>query len=110
MAASGKFIEGGTPQYAAISCSSSGDNQIVAAITGQVIRMIRFTVISASAVNGKFRSANTDLTAAMPLANGLSGNEAPMGHFETAAGEAMNLNLSSGVAVVGYMTYVAYTP
>lgn len=112
MGVSAQFAFGGTPQYKAVSCNANGDNELIAAVAGTVIRVIGFTIISTSAVNGTFYSgaAGTALTGAMPLANGLGGTERFSGHFETVAGQALVLNLSSGIATTGYLTYISYKP
>ena len=83
--------------------SSSGDNTLIAAVTGKKIRMLTFWVWAASAVNIKFTSSTTsDLTKLMYLASGELGKVFPLndaGWFETVAGELMGVNLSSGVVV-----------
>jgi hypothetical protein len=98
--------------YAAISCASSGNNTIVAAGTGgQKIRVLACSLTASSAVNVKFQSGagGTDKTGLYYLAaNGgfiLPYNK--LGWFETAADTLLNLNLSSGVAVGGCITYIA---
>ncbi len=91
---------------AVISCSSSGANTLVAAVTGSSIRVLKFAMISASAVNGTLKSNTTALTGALPLASGFSGGETQHGHFWTASGEALILSLDQAVAVAGYLTYV----
>lgn len=96
----------GDIQYAKISVSSSGDNQLVAGVTGCRIIVINYVVCGASAVNGKFRSNTTDLTGAMPMNPGIGGSECSTGHFTTAAGETLNLNLSGAVAVTGHLSYI----
>lgn len=94
---------------AVIAASSSGANEIVAAVAGRKIQVLGFFMMAAAAVNAKWQSASTDKTGLLyPAANG--GAVAPIspGHnfwFETAAGEALNLNLSGTVAVGGLVRY-----
>lgn len=105
------------PTTVAIAASSSGDNEIVAAVTGpsRKIRVLAFHLSFGGTVNAKWKSgASTDKTG---LLYGILGtqlparaHEAPSQHsppfiFETAAGEALNLNLSGAVAVGGWVTY-----
>lgn len=97
-----------------ISASSSGDNTIVAAVTGKQIWVLKLALISNAAVNAKFQSgaSGTDLTGLFYLAANTgfalqqdSGNIA-CPWFKTATGALLNLNLSSGVAVGGVLTYI----
>jgi hypothetical protein len=94
---------------AVIACSSSGNNEIVAAAgSGRKIRVHSYVVVVTAAVDFKWRSANTDLTGAMSCAadgDGVASADAPDGLFETAANEALNLNLSGATAVAGHVRY-----
>jgi hypothetical protein len=93
--------------YAKIDCSSSGANQIVAAVTSKHIRVLSFLISASAAVNGKWQSASTDITGLIYMdAKGGATGDAQDGLFETASGEALNLNLSGSVAVGGYVAYV----
>jgi hypothetical protein len=96
------------PKFAAISAPNSGNNEVVAAVSGKKIRVLGYVLVASGAVNAKFRSTNTDKTGLLYLAQngGVSAPFSPVGHFETAAGEALNLNLSGSVAVGGHLVYV----
>lgn len=96
-----------TPSFALISTASTGDQQVVAAVTGKKIRVLSYTIVSTSANAVKFRSASTDKTGAMALAanGGVSTSYSPVGHFETVAGEALNINLGSAAQISGHLTY-----
>jgi hypothetical protein len=96
------------PQYAVISASSSGDNAIVAAVTGKRIRVLSYLLVANAAVNAKWRSATTDVTGLLYLAanGGAACAFEGLGCFQTAVGEALNLNLSGAVAVGGHCTYL----
>jgi hypothetical protein len=96
------------PNFAAVSASSSGDNAIVSAVAGKRIRVLSYFVIANAAVNAKWRSASTDVTGLLYLAanGGIAASAEGMGCFQTAVGEALNLNLSGAVAVGGHLTYV----
>lgn len=96
-----------TPKFAKISTSTSAD--IVALVASKKIRVLALSLMVTTAVTAKFQSGGTsDLTGAYPL--GVNGGIVlpfcPVGHFETAAGEKLNLVLGSGVAVAGAITYV----
>ena len=94
---------------AKIDCASSGDNTLVAAQTAKKYVVMDVLAVAGGTVNIKFRSGTTDLMGAIPLvANaGFAPSEAAQaGHFETAPGEALNLNLSAAVQVSGWVTYV----
>lgn len=93
------------------TASSSGDNAIVAAVTGRRIVVTSYQVYPSGAVSVKFRSAANDLHPAIPLAGtsqpvGLGFGHNPHGYFETTAGEALNLNLSSAVGTVYIVQYM----
>ncbi|MFH0914828.1 MAG: hypothetical protein V1912_00065 [bacterium] len=97
---------------AAVSAALNGDNAIVAAVTGKKIRVLALHVSAAGAVNGKLRSdvgaGGSDITGLHTFAG--AGSEWDMstlgyGWCETDIGEALNLNLSGGVAVAGVVVY-----
>jgi hypothetical protein len=96
-----------TPKFAPIDVSSSGNNEVVAAVTGKKIRVLRWGLTSNGTVSAKWRSGSTDLTGPRPLIQYASagGSFCPLGLFETASGEALNLNLSGTVAVGGEILY-----
>lgn len=99
-----------TPKFAAISAASSGDNTLVAAVSGKKIRVIQVQVIADSAVSVRFKdgAGGTALTGVMSLAanGGFSAPFTPVGHFETTAATLLNLELSAAVQVSGWLTYV----
>ena len=87
---------------------ASTNNTIVAAVTGKKIRVVCFSVVVTTAVTVKFQSStSTDLTGAMPFAanGGISPPFNPTGHFETVAGELLNMALGSGVQTSGWLDY-----
>lgn len=100
-------------KYAVVSASSSGSNTVIAAVTNKRIRVLSYVIVAAGAVSVTWRSASTDISGAMPLA--ANGGAAPsagqavpaglIGQFETAQGEALNMNLSAAVLVAGHLTY-----
>jgi hypothetical protein len=99
-----------TQKFAVISCASSGNNTIVAAVGGKQIRVLACSLTASAAVNAKFQSGagGTDKTGLYYLAaNGgfiLPYNK--LGWFETATSALLNLNLSGAVAVGGCLTYI----
>lgn len=100
-------------QTVAIAASSSGNNEIVAAQTGKVIRVLGYVLSSSGTVNAKWRTANTDKTGLIYM---VANNQVQVAlpsqpddfWFETVAGEALNLNLSGAVAVGGHLSYIVY--
>lgn len=101
-----------SPQYAAGTASSSGDNQVVAAVTGKKIRVISARLYcDDAAVDAVFRSATTpiDGTAYATLNSGYT-EVCKYGLFETNAGEALNLNLSAAEEISYRITYFEVTP
>jgi hypothetical protein len=100
-----------TPKFAAISTASSGNTTVVAAVVSKKIRVLSYRFQTAADVDVKFRdnTAAVDLTGAMSTgAKGGGGGAAfsPVGHFETASGNALSINLSSAVQVSGHITYI----
>lgn len=97
-------------KYAVIDHASSGDNTLVAAVTGKKIRVLAYTLIASGAVTVRFESgaSGTALSGQMSLASngGVSAGYLPDGHFETAAGALLNLELGGAVSVDGHLTYV----
>lgn len=98
---------------AIIQTNTSGDTQLVAAVPGHNIRVVSFVVTASSNENVKFRSNSTDLTGNLYLATHGSTTspstvQTPAGllyHFQTAAGEALNIYLSGTSNVGGYLVY-----
>lgn len=100
--------------YAPIAAASSGANAIVAAVAGRRIRVVGFLLSFSGTVNAKWQSASTDLSGlyygvantvveGAPFPEQIGGQS---GHFETAQGAALNLNLSGAVAVGGHLAYI----
>lgn len=93
----------------AISAGASGDNTIVSAVTGKIIRVYQLLVVSSGTVNARFESGagGTALTGQMPLiaSTGFATSWCPVGHFETLEGQLLNLELSGAVPVAGWLVY-----
>jgi hypothetical protein len=95
-----------TVQYASISATTSGSTQVVGAVSGKRIRVIAFAVIASATVNIKFQSGSTDITGTMRLVEGGGIAHAyDGGLFQTAVGQALNINLSTNATVGGYVVY-----
>lgn len=96
-------------KYAVIDAATSGDNTIVAAVTGKKIRVLSYVLVSAGTVTARFESGagGTALTGQMTMA--VNTNHvapfSPVGHFQTAEGALLNLELSGAVSVDGYLVY-----
>lgn len=103
--------------FAKISTAASGQTQLVAGQAGRTIRVHAFFLVAASAVTAKFQSGSTDLTGAMSMITGtpLQAQPAPLqvsargAHFETNAGDDLNLNLGGAVQVSGWIEYSVRT-
>lgn len=94
-------------KFAKIVADTSGATQVVAAVAGKKIRVLAYFVHCNAAVNIKFQSAATDITGlAYHAANAGAAPEFILGLFETAAGEALNINLSASQSVGGHLSYV----
>ena len=95
-----------TVLYAPINAASFGDTQIIPAVSGKRIRVIAYAVIANATVSIKFRSGTTDITGSMRIVEGGGIAHAyDGGLFQTAVGQALNINLSSNATVGGYVVY-----
>ncbi|HXG77500.1 MAG TPA: hypothetical protein VNJ53_13120 [Gaiellaceae bacterium] len=99
---------GSVARYAAVDVATSGDTTLVAAVAGKRLRVLAFLLVGAGAVVATFKSgAATALTGGLTLAAStvVAAPFSPEGWFETAAGEALVLNLSAAVSVDGAVVY-----
>lgn len=98
-----------TYKRAAISASANGDNTLIAAMPGKRIRVFQYLLMAASNVTVRFESnaGGTALSGVMSIAG--NGGQAPPwcppGCMETDSGHLLNLELSSGVQVSGWIIY-----
>lgn len=99
------------PKFAKIDAATSGDNTLVAAVTGKKIRVLAaFLTMTGTAVTIRFESAagGTALTGQLTPTQGqtivLPFN--PLGWFETVAAELLNLELGGAQSVDGALTYI----
>jgi hypothetical protein len=97
---------------APITAAAAGDNAVVPSVTGKKIRVRGFALYNgvATGQNAKWRSGTTDITGLLygAAAIGLIGAaQAPANDFlfETAAGQALNLNLSAATVTGGWVVY-----
>ena len=99
-------------KFAAIAASAQNANEVVAAVTGKKIRVLAYFLSSSGSTNAKWQSSSTDKSGLhYMVANTIAPSPySPVGLFETAAGEALNLHLSAAVAVGGWLVYVEASP
>jgi hypothetical protein len=94
---------------AVIDHAASGDNTIVAAVTGKRIRVYDLVLVSGGTMTVRFESGagGTALTGQMTTATGtgFAPGFNPVGHFETAEGALLNLELSAATTVDGWIVY-----
>lgn len=100
-----------TPKFAKIDAATSGDNTLVASVSGKKIRVLSVYYVASAAVTTRFESGagGTALTGQHQHANAGEGMVLPfnpLGWFETAATTLLNLELSGAVSVDGALTYV----
>lgn len=92
-----------------LSDAASGDNTIVALVSGKRIKVYAVVLIARGTVNVTFKSgASTSLTGAMQFQarEGFTVAVAPPAFvLATAAGEAFVMNLSAAVQVDGWVAY-----
>ena len=99
----------GTVTFAAVSASSSGDNTLVAAVTGKKIRVLQVFLLAAAAVDVRFEdgAGGTALTGVMSLAanGGFVMPFSEIGWMEGSAATLLNLELGGAVQVSGVIAY-----
>jgi hypothetical protein len=107
-----EWLIGSAVQRAAISASSSGNNTLVAAVSGQKIKVLGMILVVSGDVDVRLESGagGTALTGVISLAEDGNGFVLPMAppHYhwvETAAGALLNLELSGAVQVSGCLVY-----
>ena len=102
-----------TPKFAKISTASSGNSSLVALVSAKKIRVTSMFLVANAAVTVYFRSGGGtaicgDGTNGLSLAanSGFVLPFNPVGYFESASGEALEINLSGAIIVAGSLTYV----
>jgi hypothetical protein len=98
-------------QYAVIAHAATGNNEIVAGVSRKKIRVLGYFFLAASAVTARWESGpgGTALSGQMSLDTGAllaAAEYNPLGWFETAVADPLNLELSSAVSVDGALVYV----
>lgn len=92
-------------KYASIS--GSGTIAAVAAVTGKKINVIAYVLGGSATATAIFKSGTTALSGAIPVAAtfAVSASWNPDGWMQTAAGEALNITISTGNGV-GHLSYI----
>jgi hypothetical protein len=95
---------------AVIDGATSGDNTLVAAVTGKKIRVLSLlAIMTGTAITIRFEAGagGTALTGQMQptQGGGFVLNHNPYGWFETTAGTLLNMELSGAQSVDGCLTY-----
>lgn len=113
------ILNGATPcaiVHVAIDTATAGNNAIVAAVTGKVVKVLSVALVASGPVDVYWNDGTANLfggTRKIPMdvigTSGTVGFCLPhnsAGWFETAAvSRPLNLNLSAAVGVCGCMTY-----
>lgn len=99
-----------TVKRVAIDYAASGNNEIVAAVPGKIIRVINLAIHSGGTVLVRFESGagGTALTGQMAfngVVSSLVPGESMQGHFQTVVGESLNMELSAAISVDGWLCY-----
>jgi hypothetical protein len=101
------------PKYANIAVASSGDNILVAAVSSNKIRVVSVFLMAAADVDAYFvDGANGAICGDGTNSLDLTANSGfvlpfnPVGWFETASGQSLDLNLGGAIRVAGCLTYI----
>lgn len=100
-------------KYAVINASASGDNTVIAAVPGKILRLLGYSASAAGAVTATWKSGSTAISGPMTLSTGsiefgvFGGGTymAEYGIMQTAIGQALILNLGGAVQVGGHLVY-----
>lgn len=87
-----------------VNATASGNTEVVASQGASVrVRVLSVFCVTSTAVSVKFQSATTDISATFPIAatGGFVMPETQHGWFQTAANEALNVNLSGAATNCG---------
>ena len=94
---------------AVIDHATTGDNEIVAAVSGKSIRVLDYAYVCAGAVTVRFEAgaSGTALTGQMSYGanGGINKGYNPNGHFTLPVGIALNMELGGNVSVDGHLQY-----
>lgn len=93
-------------KFTIIQNASSG--AIVSGVANKKIRVLSYVLVASDTTNLKWQSNATDLSGLFYLigSTGVSSGYSPKGHFQTAAGETLNLSNSGSKAVGGHLSYI----
>jgi hypothetical protein len=92
--------------FAVINATTSGNTQVVPAVSNKRIRVVAYAVVASATVSIKFRSGTTDITGSMRIVEGGGIAHAyDGGLFETAVNQPLNIYLSNNATVGGYVVY-----
>ena len=93
---------------AVVNISTATTTAIVAAVTGQSIRMYRILLVAGGTVNVTFKDGSTALTGAMPLVanEGFVLDYQTQAWFVTSSGAALNLTTDANVNLTGTVWYL----
>lgn len=101
------------PKFANIKEATSGDNTVVSAVTGKKIRVVSGWMVAAGTVtmywvDGADNALGGDGTTGVSLVanSGYTLPFNPVGWFETASGQSLDINLDGNVGVAGSLTYI----
>jgi len=103
-----------TPKFAPIAAATSGNNTLIAAVSGKKIRVLSIMAVISAATNIYFTSntGGTVIFGGSTNKINLTANEgfvlpfSPVGWFETVAGEALVVNLSGANSFSGGLIYL----
>lgn len=103
-----------TPKFAIIDYAASGDNTVVAAVSGKKIRVVALSIIGGGTATVRFESGagGTALTGQMTMAVNIEMTMPfnPAGWFETSFSTLLNMELSAAVTMDGMITYIEVPP
>lgn len=98
----------GVVNASSVNASSSGNNTAIAAVAGKRIIVLQGDLIAAGAVTVTLQSSGGSVLDG-PMAFAQNGGkiypESTYGHFATAIGEGLVINLNGAVQVGGHLVY-----
>jgi hypothetical protein len=102
---------GSSVRFAQVDTSTSGDQTVVAAVAGKRILVCALVLNPAAETDLVFKSGSTEIVDLGGFRGtdeppGLGLSFSPHGYFETAAGQALVMNVNGAVAVRGFVNYI----
>ena len=97
-------------KHAVINTAGADSDEVVAAVSGKRIRVLAYVLSASAAATLTWKSATTAISGGLEFVGAalvpFSAGFCPVGHFQTAAGEALNLESDAAGDFDGHLVYI----